>query len=56
MILYFKESIKDIGEGPSQVLRKEGVNTNEDDIQLLDEGIASYNELEFTNDEVEIVE
>ena len=28
----FKESIKDMGEGPSQALYEEGVNTNEDDI------------------------
>ena len=47
---------RDTGEGPSQALYKEGVNTNEDDIQLLDKGIASYNELEFTNDKVEIIE
>ena len=61
LISCFKESTRDIGErdaseGPSQALREEGVNTNEDDIQLLDKGIASYNEFEFTNDEVEIVE
>ena len=61
LISRFKESTRDTGErdageGPSQALREEGVNTNEDDIQLLDKGIASHNELEFTNDEVEIVE
>ena len=48
--------MRDIGEGPSQALREEGINTNKDDIQLLDKGIASYNELEFTNDKVKIVE
>ena len=56
LISRFKESIRDTGEGPSQALYEEGVNTNEDDIQLLDKGIASYNELEFTNNKVEIVE
>ena len=61
LISRFKESTRDIGErdageGPSQALYKEGVNTNEDDIQLLDESIASYNELEFTDNKVEIVE
>ena len=56
LISRFKESTRDIGKGPSQALYREGVNTDEDDIQLLDKGIASYNELEFTNDKIEIIE